>query len=165
MTFYDEVLKVDPRFTSTDTIKDVALLETGTRDAVLRLVDLAKAQGHDVRILETYRSQARQEYVFSQGWSKLQRVGCHGYGLACDLGVFINGKYQGDSKPYMFLPELCKQVGLISGIDWGNPDIKHTFVDSGHVQRIPIWRQKQVFSGQWYPPEEYDPYTDEMAVS
>jgi hypothetical protein len=162
MSFYTDVLEKDPRFTSTDTIKDMALLEPGTRAAMQKLIELAKAQGHDVRVTETYRSQARQEYVFSQGWSKLQKVGCHGYGIAADLGVFIGGKYMGDNKPYLFLPELCKEVGLISGIDWGNPNIPHNFVDSGHVQRIPVWRQKQVFSGSWYPPEHYNPYEDKI---
>lgn len=160
MSFYDDVIKADPRFDSTETIKDMDLLEPGTKAAVEKLIALAKDAGHDIRVLETFRSQARQTYVFEKGASKLKKVGCHGYGLACDFGVFVNGQYQGNNGLYMFLPELCKQVGLISGIDWGAPDQPHTFVDSGHVQRIPVWRQNAVFAGEWYPPEDYDPYGD-----
>jgi hypothetical protein len=165
MSFYTDVIMNDPRFNSTETIKDTALLEDGTRNAVMHLIALAKAAGHDLRVLETYRSQARQTMVFNNGTSKLKKVGCHGYGLACDFGVFINGQYQGNNEPYMFLPDLCKQVGLISGIDWGRPDLPHTFVDSGHVQRIPIWRQNSVFDNEWYPPAEYDPYQDQAGVA
>jgi hypothetical protein len=160
MSFYTDVIQKDFRFNHPETIKDMALMETGTRKAVEKLLQMAKDKGHDLRVLETYRSQARQTEVFNKGFSKLSKVGCHGYGLACDFGVFINGQYQGNNDPYMFLPEMCKEVGLISGIDWGAPDQPHTFIDSGHVQRIPVWRQKAVFAGEWYPPENYDPYKD-----
>lgn len=162
--FYTDVLQKDNRFRSMQPCMDTALLEPGTRAAVLALVADAKAVGHDVRIMETFRSQARQAYVYRQGYSHLYKVGCHGYGLAADLGVFVNGKYVDDGDPdYKFIVPLAKKHGLISGQDWGHPELKHSFIDWGHVQRIPIFRQGQVFSGQWYPPVDYDPYADQAA--
>jgi hypothetical protein len=143
--------------------KDTALLEPGTRLAVQALIDEAKTEGHDLRLLETYRSQTRQSALFAGHHTQLRTVGCHGYGVAVDFGVFINGAYQGDNKPYVFLRDLARKHGLISGQDWGHAR-EGSFVDSGHVQRVPVWRQGELFSGTWYPPESgYDPYADSAA--
>lgn len=158
--FYTDVIKNDLRFNSTKIVKGMDLLEPGTRAATEKLLELAKEQGHDLRVNETYRSQARQTEVFNSGASKLKKVGCHGYGLAVDFALFVDGKYQTQAGPYKFLVDLCKEVGLISGFDWGTPEKKTTFVDAVHVQRIPVFRQNEVFSGEWYPPEDYDPYQD-----
>lgn len=159
MSFYDTVLRNSKAFRSADTCKDMALLEPGTRAAVQALVDEARAQGHDLRVLETYRSQTRQSALFQQRRTQLRVVGCHGYGVAADFGVFVNGKYAEDNKPYVFLRVLARKHGLISGQDWGHAR-EGSFVDSGHVQRVPVWRQPALFSGAWYPPEVYDPYAD-----
>jgi hypothetical protein len=43
---------------------------------------------------------------------------------------------------------------------WGTPWQKHNFVDAGHIQGIPVFRQSSLFSGQWYPDAKYDPITD-----
>ena len=142
------------------------MLEPGTRAAVSALITEAKDQGHDVRVMETYRSQCRQAYVYLHGFSQLKKVGCHGYGVGVDLGVFIDGKYEEDGDPhYKFLLPLARKHGLISGQDWGRPDLKHSFIDWGHVQRIPVFRQAQLFSGEWFPSEVYDPYKDLKAHS
>jgi hypothetical protein len=47
---------------------------------------------------------------------------------------------------------------MIWGGDWGNPGVRHKFVDSVHVQRCAIKSQKALFSGAWYPDQDYDPY-------
>ena len=139
------------------------MLEPGTRAAVLALLADAKVQGIDLRLLETYRSQTRQSALFMQHATQLRTVGCHGYGVAADFGVFNNGKYAEDNKPYVFLRAMARKYGLISGQDWGRATESASFVDSGHVQRVPVWRQNALFSGAWYPPEVYDPYQDEAA--
>jgi hypothetical protein len=141
--------------------KDMALLEPGTRAAVLALVADAKTQGFDLRVLETYRSQTRQSYLFTKRATQLRTVGCHGYGVAVDFGVFIKGVYQEKNGPYVFLRQLARKHGLISGQDWGHPKMG-SFVDSGHVQRCPVWRQDALFNGSWYPGEVYDPYADSV---
>lgn len=159
--FYDTIIRNSKAFRSDAVCKDMMLLEPGTRAAILALVEHAKQEGHDLRVLETYRSQTRQSALYTKHATQLRTVGCHGYGVAVDFGVFINGTYQGDNKPYVFLRMMAREHGLISGQDWGHPTMGG-FVDSGHVQRVPVWRQAALFGGSWYPPESYDPYTDSM---
>lgn len=161
-TFYDTTIRNSPAFRSDAVCKDMAMLEPGTRAAVLALVDEAGKQGHDLRVLETYRSQTRQSALFAKHVTQLRTVGCHGYGVAVDFGVFVNGKYAEDNTPYMFLRDLARKHGLISGIDWGHPKTG-SFVDSGHVQRVPVWRQGALFSGSWYPDPVYDLFADSTA--
>jgi hypothetical protein len=102
--------------------KDIAMLEPGTRAKVQALISDAKANGHDIRVLETYRSQARQTQLFHEGKTQLSKVGCHGYGVAADLGLFLDGtKYDPRGQDYMFFEALCAKHKLISGINWGTP--------------------------------------------
>jgi hypothetical protein len=162
-SFYDTVIRNSTAFRSSAVCKDLALLEPGTRTAVVALLADAKEQGIDLRLLETYRSQTRQSALFVQRATQLRTVGCHGYGVAADFGVFVNGKYAEDNKPYVFLRVMARKHGLVSGQDWGHAAESASFVDSGHVQRVPVWRQSALFSGAWYPPEVYDPYQDEAA--
>lgn len=161
--FYDTVIRNSKAFRSDAVCKDPAMLEPGTRAAVQALMDEAKAEGHDLRLLETYRSQTRQSALFMRRATQLRTVGCHGYGVAVDFGVFINGKYAENNTPYVFLRELARKHGLVSGQDWGHA-ITGSFVDSGHVQRVPVWRQTALFSDAWYPPTVYDPYADSAAA-
>lgn len=158
-TFYDTVIRNSKAFRSDAVCKDMNLLEPGTRAAVLALVADAKQIGHDLRVLETYRSQTRQSALFAKHATQLRTVGCHGYGVAVDFGVFVNGKYAENNTPYVFLRDLARKHGLISGQDWGHAKTGG-FVDSGHVQRVPVWRQAALFGGSFYPPEIYDPYVD-----
>lgn len=162
MSFYGTVLRNSPAFRRDAVCKDLAMLEPGTRTAVLAVLADAKTQGIDLRLLETYRSQTRQSALFTKHATQLRTVGCHGYGVAADFGVFINGKYAENNKPYVFLRTLARNHGLISGQDWGHAR-EGSFVDSGHVQRVPVWRQNALFGGLWYPPEVYDPYADSTA--
>lgn len=162
MSFYDTIIRNSKSFRSDVVCKDLSLLEPGTRSAVLALIADAKSQNIDLRLMETYRSQTRQSALFVKHFTQLRVVGCHGYGVAADLGVFVNNTYQGNAKPYVFLRQMARKHGLVSGQDWGHA---HTgsFVDSGHVQRVPVWRQDALFGGSWYPPESYDPYADSVA--
>lgn len=161
-SFYDTTLRNSKWYRTDSVCKDPAMLEPGTRNAVMALLADAKAQGIDLRLLETYRSQTRQSQLFAKRVTQLRTVGCHGYGVAADFGVFVNGRYAENNKPYVFLRQLARKHGLISGQDWGHAR-EGSFVDSGHVQRVPVWRQNALFSGAWYPPENYDPYADSVA--
>ena len=153
----DVLLKVKGGGDPKKVFNDLKLLEPGTLAAVMGILADAKAAGLDIKPLETFRSQTRQEFLFKKGATKLRKVGTHGYGLACDFGVFVNGKYQGSARAYQILVALCMKHGLISGIDWGEPNRSNRFVDAGHVQRIPVSRQSELFAGRWYPPENYNP--------
>jgi hypothetical protein len=86
-------------------------------------------------------------------------VGVHHYGLACDLVRDVCGQpsWNGD---FSFLRLIARHNRLIWGGDWGTPCEKHTLYDAVHVQRCSVARQQALFGGQWYPDEEYSPYTD-----
>jgi len=112
-------------------------------------------------IYETYRSQNRQQELFNNGATKLRTVGVHHYGLACDIVRVAAGEpcWKGD---FSFLGQLAHSSGLIWGGDWGAPEIKHSFVDSVHVQRCTVTRQGDLFTGVWYPNDAYNPYDDKQ---
>jgi len=158
-TFYSEVIAKDSRFNSLARVFDASLLEPMTRQLVERLLDSANKMGVELMIYETYRSPDRQQELFNSGASKLRTVGVHHYGLACDIVRLVGGEpcWKGD---FTFLGQLAQSCGLIWGGDWGAPHIKHSFIDSVHVQRCTVVRQGDLFAGVWYPDESYNPYDD-----
>jgi len=148
--FYLDTICPDPRFHSVDRIDDPLLLEPITRQAVQNILAQAAGMGIEVMIFETFRSQPRQQFLWSQGATKLKTVGVHHYGLACDIVKVLDGEpsWQGD---FSFLGDLAKENELIWGGDWGEPDVVHTFLDGDHVQRCTIIQQSGLFAGNWYP--------------
>jgi hypothetical protein len=158
-SFYSDVISLDARFRTLDRVADPALLEPVTRQLVQRIVATALNMGVPLMIYETYRSQQRQQELFDNGATRLRAVGVHHYGLACDIVRSVGGEpsWKGD---FSFLGQLAQSCGLIWGGDWGAPHIKHSFVDSVHVQRCTVARQGDLFAGSWYPEETYNPYED-----
>lgn len=157
MSFYDEVIKNDPRFHTTKPVRDMALLEPVTRQAVENILADAEAMGIPCMVFETYRSQELQRIYFQRGVTKLQKVGVHHFGLAADIVKVVNGEPSWDGD-FTFLRDLANKYNLISGIDWGQPGESHSFIDSCHVQRITVDDQAKLFSGEWYPDADYNPY-------
>ena len=155
--FFQDVIKKDQRFNSTKVIADLNLLEPVTRQLVQNIITNAAAHGVTYMVFETFRSQARQSALFDQHATQLKNVGVHNYGLACDIVKNVGGEpsWKGD---FSLLGQLAHQHGLIWGGDWGNPAIKHSFIDDGHVQRCTIGRQASLFGGTWYPDANYDRY-------
>jgi hypothetical protein len=158
--FFTDVISLDSRLNSTARVSDPLLLEPVTRQLVQQIVAAAQQMGIEVMIFETYRSQARQQALFNNGATKLRKVGVHHYGLACDIVRSVGGEpsWKGD---FSFLGQLAHSSGLIWGGDWGDPTIRHTFVDSVHVQRCTVARQAALFAGTFYPDDSYNPYTDD----
>jgi D-alanyl-D-alanine carboxypeptidase len=158
-TFYTSVISQDPRFDSVARVADASLLEPTMRQLVEGIISAAHQMGIEIMIYETYRSQNRQQELFNQGATKLRTVGVHHYGLACDIVRVVSGEpsWKGD---FSFMGHLAQSCGLIWGGDWGAPNIKHSFIDSVHVQRCTVARQGDLFAGRWYPDETYNPYDD-----
>lgn len=88
------------------------------------------------RVFETYRSPARQEYLFHQrpkvtnarAWQS-----AHQYGLAFDVVGFIEANREwtwDDRLPWAQLTLMALSVGLAAPFDW----------DPGHIQS-PAWKQ------------------------
>lgn len=162
-TFYTDVIQKDPRFHSTNVCADLALLEPGFRARITAFIALAKSLGHDVEILETYRSPARQQELYEKHLTELRQVGVHGFGLAADLKVLVNGVYDPKGQDYLYFKDLALKDDVISGINWGEPCEHHSFEDFDHLQGVPIFRQDALFAGTWYPLNPYDPWADEKA--
>ncbi len=160
VNFYVDVIEKDSRFNSSQRVADAALLEPTTRQLVLQIIEAARKMGITLMIFETYRSQARQQELFDNGATRLRTAGVHRYGLACDIVRVVGGEpsWKGD---FSFLGQLARSGGLIWGGDWGNPAIKHDFIDAVHVQRCTVARQPSLFAGDWYPDENYNPYAEE----
>ncbi|GAC1340040.1 MAG: hypothetical protein NVSMB26_28000 [Beijerinckiaceae bacterium] len=117
--FTDVILKSPWAHNAGGVCRDPHMLEPGTRAKVEAFIAEAKALGHDLRIAETYRSQARQSELFHEHKTQLSKVGCHGYGVAADFALYINGnKYDPRGEDYMFFQALCVKHKLISGIGW-----------------------------------------------
>ena len=130
MSFYTDVLQKDSRFHSTTPIRDPALLEPVTRAAVAAIIADAKAEGIELMILETYRSQELQQIYFTRGATQLRTVGVHHYGLACDLGIVVAGQVNWKAD-YSILGRLAAKHDLVWGGDWGDPADPHSFRDYG----------------------------------
>src|SRR4051812_25117130 len=92
MSFYTDVIVNDPRFHTTQPVHDIMLLEPVTRAAVQAIIADAKNAGIELGAFETYRSKERQELLYQQKATKLQKVGVHHYGLACDLVKMIGNQ-------------------------------------------------------------------------
>ena len=162
--FYTDVIKKDSRFTSTNCIRDLDLLEPMTRTAVQSIIQDAAAQGIKLMVTETFRSPARQAQLFKTGATKLKSLGCHSFGIAADFcKIDANGKadWGGDWK---FLRDLAVKHNMVSGVDWNLPSQKHTFIDSDHIQRIDLIDQPGLFDLSWYPDENYRPIVHPPAV-
>ena len=159
--FYTDVITVSSYFDSTEVCRDLMMLEPGTRTAVQSIIaDAMSEHDIDLRVSETFRSQERQQMLFAQGATKEDgktsaSMGVHHFGLACDFFKMINGEasWAGD---WSFLRDLTEKHGLISGLDWGLPNMKHTFIDPDHVQACTLEQQPELYAGTWYPSSTTD---------
>jgi hypothetical protein len=153
MSFYLDVITNDPRFLSPKRCADLTLLEPLFRQRVEAILARSAAAGMPLLVFETYRSRERQALLYGQHATKLSTVGVHHYGLACDLVKDIDGfSWKGS---FAFLGVLAAEQGLVWGGDWGSPSTAHTFIDADHVQRIALRDQAKLFSGKWYPGDDY----------
>lgn len=100
----------------TATERDVSRLDPAFRERLERVMErMRKEFGHEVTVVETVRSQARQNALFAQGrtapgqvvtWTKNSK---HGKGLAADL--LVDGEWK-NPEGYAHLAQVAKQEGL-----------------------------------------------------
>jgi hypothetical protein len=147
--FYLNVIARHPLFDSPNRIATLDLLEPITRQAVVNIIADAEQAGVKLQLTETYRSQRRQEMLFTQGATQLRKVGVHHYGLAADFVRIDAGHADWAAGDYAILGMLAVRHGLIWGGSWTG------FVDRDHVQRIMVDDQAKLFAGTWYPDADY----------
>ena len=155
--FYTDVIQKDPRYTSSEICSDPALLHPVMLQKIQGIIADMAAEGVSLMIFETFRSEARQLHLFNQGVTQLKNVGVHAYGLACDLTLKDRAGNPSWDSDFKFYQALALKYKLIWGGDWGNPTIKHSFIDSDHLQWCSIAHQESLFDGTWYPSDQYDP--------
>lgn len=95
--------------------KDPTTLHPEFRARLDRVVDQMEALGYSVTVVETGRSQARQDFLWAQGRERpgpvvtWTRASLHTQGLAAD--VQLNGTYS-DAKAYAALANVARSEGL-----------------------------------------------------
>lgn len=128
---------------------NIATLHRRVQPLARQLVQLAQANGLDAKVLSGTRTYAEQDALFRQGGVTKARGGYsnHNFGLAFDLGIFIDGKYIDEEADrggfprakmdalYRKLGGIGKDIGLAWGGDWKG------FVDMPHFQLEPAWAE------------------------
>lgn len=167
---------------------DISLLNPKFRDLINKLISNMKKRGYTPFVYETWRSKARQVYVFEQGASKTIDAGTHGQGMAVD---FIDGRPHPDRKGLKVgwgsyeksyrkkgqkVTEGDKQATIMAkdffdalgeeatalGLEWGGS--WRNFVDKPHVQAPSSMRRGapkyDTVAELKGTPKEMDPSTD-----
>lgn len=111
--------------------RDISELTVNAQKACNLFLDECERQGLNVLITETYRSQARQNYLYEQGrtragnkvtWTKNSR---HTSRRAWDICKNVKGQEYSDNSFFKKCGEIAKNLNIIWGGDWDTPDMPH----------------------------------------
>jgi len=136
--------------------KDIMLLDVRFRSVLIDILSICRNKLNiSVDVLETLRDRERQKMLRKQGASKVN-VGWHQFGLAADLGVFVDGVYQVDDRLGRYL-----KIGFVAmafGCRWGgNWDMDNHIGeggenDLGHIEYHPNFTMQQyIDAGEKWP--------------
>ena len=109
--------------------RDINELSTLAQTACKLFLATCKARGINIFITETYRSQDRQDYLYTQGrtregnvvtWTKSSR---HTSRRAWDIAC--NGNKLYDTAMLKKAGEVAKDLGITWGGTWSTPDMPH----------------------------------------
>lgn len=115
---------------------DIAELDQDTQMAVAEFMRICKEKGLPIRIFETYRPQARQDYLYAQGRTR------PGDKVTWTLNSFHTTRRAVDvihkdllwNAPESFwkaIAEVGKSIGLNAGYYWNKQDKPHFQLDKG----------------------------------
>ena len=113
------------------TCRDISELTEKAQRACNLFLAECKEQGLNVLITETYRSQARQDYLYSQGrtrdgnkvtWTKNSR---HTSRRAWDICKNVKGQEYSDANFFKACGKIAKKYGITWGGEWSTPDTPH----------------------------------------
>lgn len=120
--------------------RDIALLNPELRTKIIpEFLARAKAQGLQVLITQTFRTQAEQDKIWAQGrslpgpivsWVKYPNS-AHCWGIAFDIAKDVPGHLYDDPAFFKACAVIAKSLGLRWGGDWKKK------VDSPHLE-LPI---------------------------
>ena len=93
-----------------------------------QIMQVAKSEGYDIRVVSGYRSHAEQDKLYAQGrTTKGKRVtnaragqSWHNFALAADLAPFIDGAIYWEDKKFNWslIGKWAHEVGLEWGGNW-----------------------------------------------
>lgn len=121
------------------TCRDIKELTSNAQKACNLFLAECKRQGLNVLITETYRSQARQDYLYAQGrtrpgnkvtWTKNSR---HTSRRAWDICKNVKGQEYSDSSFFKKCGDIAEQYGITWGGTWSTPDAPHFEIDANWV--------------------------------
>lgn len=125
------------------TCRDVKELLPAAQLACNMFLQECKRRGLPVLITETYRSQARQDYLYEQGrsragqvvtWTKNSR---HTGRCAWDICKNVKGQEYSDKAFFLKCGEVAKELDIAWGGEWDTPDLPHFEVKKD-------WKMKEV---------------------
>lgn len=123
----------------TKSCRDIGELDKDTQVICRRFLDECKKQNLNVLITETYRSQARQNYLYEQGrsrpgnivtWTKSSK---HTSRRAFDICKNVKGQEYSDGDFFKKCAEIGKKLGLECGYYWTTQDKPHFELPVGFI--------------------------------
>ena len=123
----------------TKTCRDISELTPLAKEACNLFLSACRQKGLNVLITETYRSQARQNYLYEQGrtrpgkvvtWTKNSR---HTSRRAWDICKNVKGEEYSDSAFFKNCGAVAKTLGITWGGEWKTPDTPHFEISEGWV--------------------------------
>ena len=115
----------------TQTCRDIEALTPAAQRACTLFLERCKEAGLNVLVTETYRSQARQDYLYEQGrtrpgkvvtWTKNSR---HTSRRAWDICKNVKGQEYSDAGFFKACGAVAKELGITWGGTWSTPDTPH----------------------------------------
>jgi peptidoglycan L-alanyl-D-glutamate endopeptidase CwlK len=119
--------------------KHIATLQLRAQEAARRFLGTVLSAGIPARVISGTRTYEEQNTLFRKGrfgnpgpvvTNARGGQSNHNFGIAWDIGIFVNGKYLKESPLYDQVPT----VGLGAGIEWGGAWA--TFPDRPHYQLV-----------------------------
>lgn len=88
-----------------------------------KLVKIMRLLGHPIFLVEGFRTEDRQDYLYEAGISPV-RESYHESGLAVDV-AFKDPIPYSDDHPWQLMGEIGKMLGFVWGGDWKSRDMTH----------------------------------------
>ena len=115
----------------TKVCRDISELSPVAQKACRAFLAACEKEGLPVLITETYRSQARQDYLYAQGRTRAGKVvtwtrnSRHTGRMAWDICKNVKGQEYADATFFAKCGAIAKRLGITWGGTWNTPDQPH----------------------------------------
>ena len=115
----------------TKVCRDIGALSPVAQKACRAFLRECEKEGLPVLITETYRSQARQDYLYAQGRTRAGKVvtwtrnSRHTGRMAWDICKNVKGQEYSDATFFAKCGKIAKRLGITWGGTWDTPDQPH----------------------------------------